>query len=62
VMKVGVSCTIQKQNLRVHLAESKKTESSESENAKITGEYNVGCIFFILKVSFITNLCLKNRL
>jgi hypothetical protein len=44
-MKVGVSCTIQKQNIRVQLVESKVTESSESENAKIAGENNIDCIF-----------------
>jgi hypothetical protein len=34
-------------------------KGSESENAKIAGENNVDCIFFILKVSFIKNLCWK---
>jgi hypothetical protein len=44
-----------------NLVESKETESSESENAKIAGENNVDCIFLILKVSYMTNLCRKNR-
>jgi hypothetical protein len=29
-----------------NLVESKETESSESENAKIAGESNVDCIFY----------------
>jgi hypothetical protein len=29
------------------LVESKETESSESENAKIAGENNVDCIFYV---------------
>jgi hypothetical protein len=35
VMKVGVSSTIQKQKSECNLDESKETESSESENAKL---------------------------
>jgi hypothetical protein len=45
VMKAGVSCTIQKQTSECNLVESKETESSQSENAKIAGENNVDCIF-----------------
>jgi hypothetical protein len=40
----GASCTIQKHNVRAHF-ESKETESSENENAKIVGENNVDCFF-----------------
>jgi hypothetical protein len=36
------------------LVDSKETESSESENAKITGEKTLTA-FFMLKVSFIMN-------
>jgi hypothetical protein len=44
VMKVGVSCTIQKKTSDCNLVASKETEISESENAKIAGENNVDCI------------------
>jgi hypothetical protein len=40
-MKGGDSCAIQKQNVKCNLVESKETESSGNENAKITVENNV---------------------
>jgi hypothetical protein len=36
--------------------------SPEIKNAKIAGENDVDCILLMLKVTFITNLCRKNRL
>jgi hypothetical protein len=36
--------------------------SSESENAKIGGEKKMLTAFLVLKISFIMNLCSKNRL
>jgi hypothetical protein len=44
-MNVGVSCTIQKQTSECNLVESKETESSERESAKIAVEKMLTAFF-----------------